>query len=134
MVDASGKPLPISRICGTDTEGIIDIGKIEPSTSLGQRIDSFYKRTHSGERTYDLLCRVLEQRGHPHDLRYSVKRLGHVSQANDPNLRPLKNLISRSEIRALAEYCSNFGELPPCNLNYPDRWGKFADHLRRLGI
>lgn len=142
MVDNSKKPLIVSRICGMDKEGIIYIGRAKPKDTLGKRIDNFYNvKMHSGAETYELFCKSLKCQKHPyanHNLEYSVIRLHVIENEHEQKLREeaklykkffIDSLIKKVEIDALVKYFITYGELPPCNSNFPGKWEEFVKKL-----
>ncbi len=131
MVDKDNKPIPIPRMCETDPDGVIYIGRSGYKTqqtdrSLGIRIWEFAQERHSGAETYYLAkwgCNCF-QRGpyEGHKLQYRVRHVPSGTQ----------KAVDDAEIEALAVYFTQYGELPPCNSNFPKKWDKFYTTLREL--
>jgi hypothetical protein len=131
MVDDAGDSLPIPRITRIDEEGIIYIGRAVPRNTLAKRIREFQSVTqfknvsHHGGETYNLMRFNLKYSGHAyqkHKLQYKVMRL-----EGEP-----KSKIEEEEINTLANYFNKYGELPPCNSSFPEKWGKFSGRLLKL--
>lgn len=105
VVDKENKPLPIHRIGGIDSDGIIYIGK---SIQLRQRIEAFYGGRHSGGGMYCLAYRRLK-RCEPyreHSLQFRVMTCSGV------------DIVTR-EAGVLRRYFRRFCELPPFNSTVP---------------
>lgn len=101
MVDRENKPIPISRLVGTDSEGIVYIGK---SIRLRPRIEDFLGGRHSGGGTYFLAYRHLirSDRFRNHSLQFRI-------------LACQKPELEIKEANMLRKFC----ELPPFNSTVP---------------
>jgi hypothetical protein len=101
MVDRENKPIPISRLVGTDSEGIVYIGK---SIRLRPRIEDFLGGRHSGGGTYFLVYRHLirSDRFRNHSLQFRI-------------LACQKPELEIKEANMLRKFC----ELPPFNSTVP---------------
>jgi len=127
ITDNKNSPFPIPRFGGTDPDGIIYIGKSD--NNLGERVDTFYRAgvygvgSHSGGKLWYVISKKRKFREHtlPQDLKlqYRTKKATDKADAGD------------KEVRALAEYFAQYGELPPCNSNFP-RWEEFMKALQKL--
>jgi hypothetical protein len=101
MVDRENKPIPTPRLAGTDSEGIVYIGK---SIRLRHRIEDFLGGRHSGGGTYFLVYRHLirSDRFRNHSLQFRVL----VCQEPELEIK---------EANMLRKFC----ELPPFNSTVP---------------
>ncbi len=115
----SGGPIPIPRIGGVDSDGILYIGRSGVTTnksdcSLRSRLRNDFLRpygSHSGDWTYRKACAILND--HP------LFR-DHCIWASVIVLKD--NVIDRAERAAIRAYFERFGELPPCNSAFPGKW------------
>lgn len=102
MVKPSDKPLPIPRLAGIDSNGIIYIGE---SVELRTRIEKFYGGRHSGGGMYNLV-RFRLSRYKPYfnyKLQYSYMKI-----------RDLETM-EQMETNILRRYFRKYCELPPFN-------------------
>lgn len=106
-VTSSGKPIPVCRLVGVDPLGTVYIGRsgFASGRSIANRIGEFVRQQHSGGVTY---ARAKE--GPDRTPAYSR----HSLQVRAKVLFTKKEIES-AESRALQEYFSKYGELPPCN-------------------
>ncbi len=131
ILDEAGSPIQISRVGGSDNEGIVYIGRSgwSKARSLSKRIGEFRagKRPggwpHSGRWTYDLMMKALD---HPRNRSF----LPHSFQYKTMHLDQSEKEIKRVELEAMAAYFVRFGELPPCNSSRPN-WKEFARAVNR---
>ncbi len=128
MVDEAQNPIPICRLGDTDKEGIIYIGVSE---NVGERIEDFrhtaveIKGEHDGASTYILMQANFRSLGHNYancKLQYRVMRLSGSDKAEH----------TKQEATILADYFNKYNELPPCNSNFPEKWGEFVTRLQQL--
>jgi hypothetical protein len=127
MVDSKGKPVAIDRIGGVDEEGLIYVGF---SNNVGERIKEFHstlslKGKHDGASTYFLMRQNLVSLGHDYascKLQCTVTRLPGTSETE----------LRKQEAIMLANYFSKYSELPPCNCNFPEKWGEFTHQLQQF--
>ena len=142
VVDKEESRIPIGRVGGVDEEGIIYIGRARPKETLAKRIRKFqsvaqYKNiAHHGAETYVLMRITLAFLGHAYEnykLQYRVTRLYMDSNDLEMNRQEmLKYKIEKEEVNALADYFCKYGELPPCNSNFPGKWNSFIERLQGL--
>ena len=112
-VTPSGEPIPISRIVGVDSSGIVYMGRSgyrhqRSKRTVANRIREFLRRRHSGGVTYARAKETLQR----------------ASQFSDHCLQVRAMLLADEEIDAmesdvLRDYFSRHGELPPCNSQLP---------------
>lgn len=105
MVDEQNNPIPIPRVAGVDTEGIIYMGK---SVRLRARIEDFSRGNHSGGGMYFLIYRRL--------MKYEPYR-GHSLQFRVMTCTEAD--AKTKEANMLRRYFRRFCELPPFNSTVP---------------
>lgn len=115
IADASGRPIPIGRTCGTDAEGILYVGRSgfasqRTARTVARRLREFQKERHSGGQTYSQAKRVYDR---------SKRLRGHRMFASAVALPDSK--IEQAERKALRGYFEEFGELPPLNSAFPGK-------------
>ena len=104
-----GKPIRINRLLGTDTEGILYVGRSgfklrSPSRSISNRLREFLARRHSGGITYAKACSCLNG---------ARRFVGHELEVRAMFVDDTQ--IAATEARVLAKYFETHAELPPCN-------------------
>ena len=145
IADQMGRPVPISRIGGVDKEGVVYVGRsgYKPPRTLAQRIHEFQTGRSSGAQTYMLMSDSLKYLKHPHSEHLLRYRAMHV-RAEDVNIDDrviaaevkefrFSKEIESEEVDALAHYFVKYGELPPCNSNFP-KWEAFNKRVQELGM
>lgn len=113
IVDAKGKPIPITRLTGVDKSGLLYIGRSgfryqKSNRTIANRIKEFLYGPHSGGETYDKVFEVFKktQKFSKHRLKVRASVLAD------------RQIISE-EIKLLKKYFSKYGELPPLNSSMP---------------
>lgn len=140
LTDAKGQPLPIGRLGGIDTGGILYIGK---SDNLSRRLTNWERGPHSGGETYALMRRteafarppledgLLEYRArYPGDISAEYPALAELRDGPDSEIAVIR-MVAKCEVALLARYFSRFGELPPCNSKFESKHREFSDALGR---
>lgn len=106
----NGKPVKISRFKGTDNKGILSIGKasnIEKRRSLFFRVSTGSRKLgHSEGVTWKLIQQVKKYDDYQLKFEYNSTKPGHETQ---------------EESCLLYEYFKKHHELPPLNLQFPNR-------------
>ncbi len=112
-VKASGEPIPIPRIAGTDASGTLYFGRSGFGAQgtdrfVSNRIREFKNHQHSGGQTY-FICSIV--------LHGNAAFEGHLLQVRACQLQD--DEIERAEDLVLTQYLMEYGELPPCNSVMP---------------
>lgn len=115
LADTSGTPVPLGRICGVDTEGVLYVGRSGFGSqgtfrTVARRLREFQKRAHSGGQTYAQAKLIYDR---------VVLFQGHRLFATAMSLPDAE--IARAEERTLRAYFQAFGELPPLNSAFPGK-------------
>ena len=104
IVNSSGEPIPIGRICCQDPDGIVYIGRSVPK-KIAYRIGRFNrKQKHSGSKTYNRVKFVLN--GYPQFADHRLEVQGMFLEESE---------VINAEADLLHDYLFKFGELPPFN-------------------
>lgn len=112
-VAPSNEPIPICRLVGIDSLGILYVGRSgyryqRSKRTIANRIREFVRQQHSGGITYASARKVLQQ---------SPKFSQHRLQVRAMFLPDDK--IGKAESSVLNDYFSIYAELPPCNSSLP---------------
>jgi hypothetical protein len=113
VVDSKGQPVPISRLVGVDSVGLLYVGRSgyrwqKTHRTVANRVGEFIRQQHSGGITYARARETLQK----------TKRFSdHCLQIRGMFL-PDKE-IDLAEIKVLRNYFSEHAELPPCNSAFP---------------
>ena len=110
-VSRTGAPIPIQRFAGSDSHGVIYIGRSgyfnrSENRTIANRIGEFIRQGHSGGKTYARADLVLRR----------IRRFSqHVLEVRGMILPD--DEISAGEAKELRRYFNAYAELPPCNSN-----------------
>ena len=123
-VTPAGESIPIHRLVGIDSSGILYIGRsgYNSNRSIANRIGEFVRQQHSGRQkhsggvTYARAKPILER---------APQFSGHHLQVR-AKLLSTKEDIDLAEAKALDEYFSEHAELPPCNSARNKRGGRLT--------
>ena len=113
IVNVSGAPIPISRFCRIDADGLIYIGRSgfrrqQNHRTIANRIREFTQLQHSGGITYDRIKPLLQH--HPQFADHRLQVRGCFLEDGQ---------IKAAETQLLSDYLATYGELPPCNSSLP---------------